>query len=156
MGFEKSKCIQLTITVLLLNFFSVLISFMLSFFMGITIFSTKFGKPYIGAVLYYFWCALPIVLIMPSVFYQRLKTGKIGNILIISLVNGALFSLFSLFVIHLYLDNMDYFPLIQSSGVGYAVIFDNLSLYFLGVLFSASILLTGLFPRFKFKRMKQE
>lgn len=152
MGFEKSKFIQLTIFVLLLSCFSVLISFILSFFIGAAIFSNKLGNPYIGAVLYYFWCAIPIVLIMPSVCYQRLKAGKIGRIFIISIVSGTLFSFISLFVIHLYLVNMEYFPLIQSYRVGYAVKFDNLSLYFLGVVFSASILLIGLFSRFKFRK----
>lgn len=91
MGFEKSKFIQLTILVLLLSCFSVLISFILSFFIGATVFSNKFGNPYIGAVLYYFWCSLPIVLIMPYVFYQRIKAWKIGGIFIISIVSGILF-----------------------------------------------------------------
>ncbi|CAH1232577.1 hypothetical protein PAECIP111891_07052 [Paenibacillus allorhizoplanae] len=153
MGIEKSKFIKVTIFVLFLSCFSVLISFILSFIIGSAIFSNKFSNPYIGAVLYYFWCALPIVLIMPSMFYQRLKVGRIGRIFIISIVSGTLFSFFSLIVIHLYLDNMENFPLIQTSRVGYAVKFDNLSLYFLGVLFSASILLIGLFSRFKYRKV---
>lgn len=155
MGFEKNKFIQVTMCVLLLSCFSVLISFILSFFIGVVIFSDKFsGNPYIGVVLYYFWCALPIVLITPSVFYQRLKAGKIGRIFIISIVSGTLFSLLSLFVIHLYSEIMVYFPLRQSFKVGYAVKINNLSLYFLGVLFSVSIFLAGLFSRFKLSKKR--
>ncbi|KRE92147.1 hypothetical protein ASG89_33380 [Paenibacillus sp. Soil766] len=152
MGFEKSKFIQVTLFVLLVSCFPVIISLLLSLFIGAVLFSNNLGNPYIGAVLYYFWCALPIVLIMPSMFYQKLKAEKIGRIVVVSIVTGTLFSFFSLFVIQLYLDIMDYFPLIQSFRVGYAVKFDSFSIYFLGVLFSSSILLIGLFSRFTFRK----
>jgi hypothetical protein len=133
---------------LVLGFLSVGISFVLAFIIGVYFLSDRFaGNDYYGTIIYYFWIAVPVVIIIPFLFSKRIYNLKISGLLLTAMGTGALYSFVSIMVLNLYLDNMDFLPARQGFVLLIAYGFEEIYMYGLGLIMSTSVMLAGKIKR---------
>ncbi|WP_195576142.1 hypothetical protein [Paenibacillus sp. 1001270B_150601_E10] len=94
---------------------SVLVSLLLSFFIGVYgLYDHFIGSPYDGAIIYYPYISIPVLVVFVLGMAKRIRALPMRALVICSITTGFGYLLFSLVVNILYRDLVSFIPLDMS------------------------------------------